>query len=74
MGKAVIINHGSYRTVYSNLNDVFVEQGQQIDTKQMIGIVLTSKQTGKTEAHFEILFINNKGAFVKQNPAIWITH
>lgn len=74
MGKAVIINHGAYRTVYSNLNDVFVEQGQQIDTKQMIGIVLTNKQTGKTEAHFEILFINNKGAFVKQNPAIWIIH
>ena len=74
MGKAVIINHGAYRTVYSNLNDVFVEQGQQIDTKQLIGTVLTNKQTGKTEAHFEILYINNKGAFVKQNPAIWISH
>ena len=72
MGKAVIINHGAYRTVYSNLNDVFVEQGQQIDTKQIIGTVLTNKQTGKTEAHFEILYINNKGAFVKQNPALWI--
>ena len=74
MGKAVIINHGAYRTVYSNLNDVFVEQGQQIETKQLIGTVLTNKQTGKTEAHFEILYINNKGAFVKQNPAIWISH
>lgn len=72
MGKAVIINHGAYRTVYSNLNDVFVEKGQQIDTKQLIGTVLTNKQSGKTEAHFEILYINNKGAFVKQNPAIWI--
>jgi len=74
MGKAVIINHGAYRTVYSNLNDVFVEQGQQIDTKQILGTVLTNKQTGKTEAHFEILYINNKGAFVKQNPALWIKH
>jgi septal ring factor EnvC (AmiA/AmiB activator) len=74
MGKAVIINHGSYRTVYSNLNDVLVEQGQQIDTRQFIGTVLTNKQTGKTEAHFEILFINNKGAFVKQNPSVWISH
>lgn len=74
MGKAVIINHGSYRTVYSNLNDVLVEQGQQVDTKQNIGTVLTNKQTGKTEAHFEILFINNKGAFVKQNPSVWISH
>lgn len=74
MGKAVIINHGAYRTVYSNLNDVFVEQGQQIETKQLIGTVLTNKQTGITEAHFEILYINNKGAFVKQNPSIWILH
>jgi septal ring factor EnvC (AmiA/AmiB activator) len=74
MGKAVIINHGSYRTVYSNLNDVLVEQGQQVDTKKLIGTVLTNKQTGKTEAHFEILFINNKGAFVKQNPSVWISH
>ncbi len=74
MGKAVIINHGAYRTVYSNLNDVFVEQGQLIDTKQLIGNVLTNKQTGKTEAHFEILYINNKGAFVKQNPSVWISH
>ena len=74
MGKAVIINHGAYRTVYSNLNDVFVERGQQIETKQLIGTVLTNKQTGKTEAHFEILYINNKGAFVKQNPSIWISH
>jgi septal ring factor EnvC (AmiA/AmiB activator) len=72
MGKAVIINHGAYRTVYSNLNDVFVEKGQQIETKQLLGTVLTNKQTGKTEAHFEILYINSKGAFVKQNPALWI--
>jgi septal ring factor EnvC (AmiA/AmiB activator) len=72
MGKAVIINHGAYRTVYSNLNDVFVENGQQIETKQLLGTVLTNKQTGKTEAHFEILYINKKGAFVKQNPALWI--
>lgn len=72
MGKAVIINHGAYRTVYSNLNDVFVEQGQQIETKQLLGTVLTNKQTGKTEAHFEILYINSKGAFIKQNPALWI--
>lgn len=74
MGKAVIINHGAYRTVYSNLNDVFVEQDQQIETKQLIGTVLTNKQSGKTEAHFEILYINNKGDFVKQNPSIWVTH
>ena len=71
-GKAVIVNHGAYRTVYSNLNDVFVEKGQVLDTKQFIGTVLTNKQDGKTESHFEILYINSKGEFIKQNPALWI--
>jgi septal ring factor EnvC (AmiA/AmiB activator) len=72
MGKAVIINHGAYRTVYSNLDEVFVTQGQQIDIKQTLGTVMTNKQSGKTESHFEILFIDSKGEFVKQNPALWI--
>ena len=72
MGKAVIINHGAYRTVYSNLLDIYVEKGQELDTKQLLGTVLTNKQSGKTEAHFEILFINSKGEFIKQNPALWI--
>ena len=74
MGKAVIVNHGAYRTVYSNLNEVFVKQGQAVDTKQFLGTVLTNRQTGKTEAHFEILYINSKGQFIKQNPALWISH
>jgi septal ring factor EnvC (AmiA/AmiB activator) len=72
MGKAVIINHGAYRTVYSNLNDVVVSQGQQVDIKQILGTVMTNKQSGKTESHFEILYIDSKGEFVKQNPALWI--
>ena len=72
MGKAVIINHGSYRTVYSNLKEVFVVNGQKVDTKQILGSVMTNPQSGKTESHFEILYIDSKGEFVKQNPALWI--
>lgn len=72
MGKAVIINHGAYRTVYSNLDDVIVNKGQTVEIKQNLGTVMTNKQSGKTESHFEILYINSKGEFVKQNPALWI--
>lgn len=72
MGKAVIINHGAYRTVYSNLDNVIVNKGQTVDIKQILGTVMTNKQSGKTESHFEILYINSKGEFVKQNPALWI--
>jgi septal ring factor EnvC (AmiA/AmiB activator) len=72
VGYAVIINHGSYRTVYSNLKEVLVVQGQKVTTKQTLGSVMTQSSSGKTVAHFEILYINSQGEFVKQNPAHWI--
>ena len=63
---AVIIKHGEYFTVYSNLDDVFVKQGDLIDTKTSLGNVHTSLK-GITELHFEVW----KGRSI-QNPAYWI--
>ncbi len=63
---AVIIKHGSYFTVYSNLEEAFVVKGDQVDTKQMIGRVHTNLK-GNTELHFEIW----KGSSI-QNPSYWI--
>ena len=65
-GKAVIIRHGDYLSVYSNLADSFVQKGDKIKTKQYIGSALTDDDN-KTEVHFEIW----KGS-VTQNPASWI--
>lgn len=65
-GKAVIIRHGEYLSVYSNLSDSFVQKGDKIKTKQYIGAALTDDDN-KTEVHFEIW----KGS-VTQNPASWI--
>jgi len=65
-GKAVIIRHGDYLSVYSNLSDSFVQKGDKIKTKQYIGSALTDDDN-KTEVHFEIW----KGS-VTQNPASWI--
>ena len=65
-GKAIIIRHGDYLSVYSNLDDSFVQKGDKIKTKQYIGSVLTVDEN-KTEVHFEIW----KGS-VTQNPAAWI--
>jgi septal ring factor EnvC (AmiA/AmiB activator) len=42
-GKAVILSHGAYRTVYSNLREVSVAKGQKVDTKQTVGTVLTDE-------------------------------
>jgi murein DD-endopeptidase MepM/ murein hydrolase activator NlpD len=40
-GRTVIIVHGNYRTVYSNLESVSVRAGQAVTTRQQIGVVNT---------------------------------
>lgn len=65
---AVIIRHGDYLTVYSNLSAVYVKKDQEVTTKQAIGIIATDAADGKTELHFEV----RKGS-VLLNPTTWIS-
>jgi septal ring factor EnvC (AmiA/AmiB activator) len=65
-GKAVIIRHGEYLTVYSNLASVSVNKGDKVKTKQQIGVVLDGEEE-RSEMHFEIW----KGSILL-NPAQWI--
>ena len=67
MNKVVIIRHGEYLTVYSNLSDVYVKDGDMVKTKQKIGRVQTSDTENKTELHFELW----KGK-ATQNPSLWL--
>jgi septal ring factor EnvC (AmiA/AmiB activator) len=69
-GKAVVISHGAYRSVYSNLREVSVSKGQKVDTKQTIGTVMTDED-GST-AHVEIWRITPEGELVKSDPGGWI--
>lgn len=64
----VIIRHGEYFTVYSNLENVTVKRGDKVKTKQNLGTVHTSKTENKTELHFELLKQQ-----VRQNPANWLS-
>ena len=64
----VIIRHGEYFTVYSNLENVTVKRGDKVKTKQNIGTVHTNKTEDKTELHFELLKEQNR-----QNPANWLS-
>jgi len=64
--KVVIIKHGEFFTVYSNLDKIYVNKGDYVTTKEELGQIHTTLD-GKTELHFEIL----KGA-TKQNPIYWI--
>ena len=63
----VIVRHGEYFTVYSNLENVKVKRGDQVKTKQTLGTVHTNKTENKTELHFELLKEQNR-----QNPANWL--
>jgi len=65
--KAVILRHGEYLTVYSNLENVEVKMGDKVTVKQTLGTVVTDREENQTLLHFELW----KGA-EKQNPALWI--
>ncbi len=69
-GKAVMLSHGAYRTVYSNLRDVAVNKGDKVDTKQVVGTVMT--EDGASTAHIEIWKIGTDGQLQKVDPAAWI--
>lgn len=65
--KAVLIQHGDYITVYKNLENVFVNTGDKVKTKEEIGTIFTDKITGKTILGF-VLSRN----VTTENPASWI--
>ena len=66
-GKAILLNHGEYFSVYSGLKEVSVKVGDKLLSKENIGIVFTQEIEEKTELHFEIW----KG-YDKQDPSIWL--
>lgn len=51
-GKLIIIRHGEYLSVYSNIGNVFVKQGQKVTIKQSIGTILD--EDGKTSMNLQI--------------------
>ncbi len=63
----VIIRHGNFLTVYSNLTSVYVKRGEKVNTKQRIGMISTNEDDDKTILQFQIWKGNSK-----LNPAEWI--
>ncbi|MCC8200007.1 MAG: peptidoglycan DD-metalloendopeptidase family protein [Tannerellaceae bacterium] len=65
---SVIIRHGNYLTVYSNLSQVYVKAGDKVTTRQAIGKIFTDTEDGNsTILHFQLW--KEK---VKQNPLPWL--
>ena len=63
---AVIIRHGSYFSVYSNLSRVSVRQGQKVTTRQIIGNI-SRDASGNCTLHFQL-----RKNTQKLNPMQWI--
>ena len=64
----IIIRHGNYLTVYSNLSQVYVKAGDVVDTSQTIGKIFSDTEKGnETILHFQIWKERTK-----LNPSQWI--
>lgn len=66
-GKAVIISHGDYFTVYSNLIEVFVKRGQTVGLKEDIARVFT--KSSNKESITELQIWNGSE---KLDPSSWL--
>lgn len=65
---SVIVRHGNYLTVYSNLSRVYVKAGDQVGTKQAIGkIYFDAEEGNQAILHFQVW-----KEMTKQNPEGWV--
>jgi septal ring factor EnvC (AmiA/AmiB activator) len=69
-GKVVIIKHGNYRSVYSNLSSVSVSVGQEVSSKQSIGTLITEGNI--STLHFEIHSVSGINT-TPLNPSVWLS-
>lgn len=65
---SVIVRHGNYLTVYSNLSQVYVKAGDQVSTRQAIGRIYSDPEDGNsTILHFQLWKEKTK-----LNPQPWL--
>lgn len=64
--RAVIIQHGEYRTVYAKLGKVLVKKGQKVNVGDNLGKIYTDKD-GISELHFQLWKTSKK-----LNPENWL--
>lgn len=65
---SVIIRHGNYLTVYSNLSLVYVKKGDKITTRQPLGKIFSDVENGnETILHFQLWKEKTK-----LNPTPWL--
>jgi septal ring factor EnvC (AmiA/AmiB activator) len=68
-GQTIILSHGAFRTVYSNLDSASIRKGDQIEAREKIGMIRT--QNGQSILHFEVWRVESK-SHTPQDPARWL--
>ena len=64
----VIVRHGNYLTVYSNLSQVYVKAGDKVKTSQSVGAIYSDPDQGnRTVLHFQLW-----KETTKLNPELWL--
>jgi septal ring factor EnvC (AmiA/AmiB activator) len=64
---SVIIRHGNYLTLYSNLEQVYVKNGDHVKTGQDIGKIYTDTEDNSTVLYFEL-----RKELIKLDPVKWL--
>ena len=65
---SIIVRHGNFLTVYSNLSEVYVKAGDKVSTRQSIGKIFTDTENNNaTILHFQLWKEKTK-----LNPAPWL--
>ncbi len=69
-GQVVMVEHGSYATLYAHANGLRVSQGQEVNAGDVLGLVGTTGLLDESEArlHFEIRYNGTP-----QDPGEWLT-
>ncbi|MDR1403107.1 MAG: peptidoglycan DD-metalloendopeptidase family protein [Tannerellaceae bacterium] len=66
---SIIVRHGNYLTVYSNLIEVYVKKDEKVTINQPLGKIYTDVENGNTTIlHFELRKERDK-----QNPSSWLS-
>jgi murein hydrolase activator len=68
LGYVVLVQHGNYYTVYSNLSSVAVKKGQAVTTRQTLGYAGVNPVSNDSEVHFEVWLEKTH-----LNPSLWIS-
>lgn len=63
----IIVRHGNYYTVYSNIQHLYIKLGDSVTTGQVLGLIYNDPETNISETDFQLF----KGT-IKMDPEPWL--